>query len=249
MTVRRLNYTGRQKIHRSDIDVALLTEGDSFMFDAAYRLDSYGFPLSAPVVVEATVGWAIMRFAFGTVGEPVIPASTALTDFWSAEGLRFRLKVLGDEKSAGRVLGIADNLAPTELTQPAAAKSFIAVRPTDLGPIVWQVSFDGGQPILHLNERLADWRSFIRRPPVRAMLIPEVLRQVLKEAVTNPSDEEDTGSWQTQVLALLNVRDQLPSEEDGEDEIDSWVDDLVSEFARRHRLWRGMHEFLEELED
>lgn len=249
MTVRRLNYTGRQRIHRSDVEVVLRTEGDSHLFDSAYDLDGYGFPSSSPVVIEATAGWALMRFELGTVGESKAAASAPLTDFWSTEGLRFRIKVLGDGTTAGRVLGIADNLVATELTQPTSAKSFIAVRPTDLGPIVWKLSFDDNQPILHVNERLADWRSFIRRPPVRAMLIPEVLRQVLKQAITNPSDEEDASSWQTQALGMFNVRNGLPAEEDGEDEIDSWVDDRVSEFARRHRLWQGMHEFLEEVED
>lgn len=246
MTTRRLNFTGTRRIRQSDVEIMIDREENGLTFDASYALSAYQLPETAEVVIEAYVEWNLMRFSFGTVAIRQSPASLRLTEFEDADGLRFRLKVLGTGDQTGLILAEADKIRPSDLSQREDARSFIAVRPADLGSVVWRLTFDPAQPVLQLNDRLGDWQSFLRRSAIRSLVLPEIVRQVMREAIDNEAEAEDTDAWQHHAMKLASKSSGPPPRADDEEEIDRWIDEVVRKFAQRFRLWRGVNEFLAE---
>lgn len=240
MTTRRLNYTGCQRIRRSDIQVGLDRNAAPPEFALRQSLEPYEFPPDACVVVEAQAHWTLMRFDCGTIGTPARDQTHALSDFDSCDGITFRLKVIGTGEAAGLILGEADGIRPADTEGREEARSFLAVQPADLGHVVWRLSFAGPEPLLQINEGISDWRSFMRRVEVRALLLPELYRQLLLEAATNSPDAESSDAWQFAVLNTVPVAaGARPSGADDE-ALDAWVDDAVRHFAARHKLLRGL---------
>lgn len=243
MTTRRFNYTGRQKIARSDVQIRLEAADPSGAFGAWYKLTDYELPDTAEVVIEAHVGWTVMRFYFGTVGVRKDPISTQLSEFDVPDGVRFRLKVLGTGDHTGLILAEADNLVPSDIEKDHE-RSFVLVRPADLGPVVWRLSFDDSQPVVEVNDKVGDWRGFLRRAGIRSLILPEIVRQVFREALSNEGDAGDQQAWQAQARKLAGKlsTSPLPRTEDEEEE---WLDNIVRNFATRHHLWRGVGELLD----
>lgn len=68
MTLRRFNYTGCQRIRRTDVFVVVNEDGAGHFFEATVDLKDYSLPTDAVVVMEAYVDWSVMRFPFGRVG-------------------------------------------------------------------------------------------------------------------------------------------------------------------------------------
>jgi hypothetical protein len=64
---RRLNYTGRVKINRSDVFIAIQKKDELLIFDADLKLDDYGLPADSQIYIEAYRQTVWMRFLFGTV--------------------------------------------------------------------------------------------------------------------------------------------------------------------------------------
>src|SRR4029077_18655632 len=81
-------------------------------FDATIRLSEYKFPPDARVVVEAYRQTILMRFDFGSVSVPKVPADRHLSDFLTVENVLFRLKVPAASGRPGLLLGEAEQLRP-----------------------------------------------------------------------------------------------------------------------------------------
>lgn len=244
MTTRHLNFTGRKRIHRRDVEIGTVTDERSLSFQALYSFSDYSLPETAEIVVEAYVGWTVMRFEFGTLGTRIEPDSYELSDFDGPEGLLFRLKVLGTGDQTGLILAQADNLRASAADELEKSQSFVVVRPADLGSVAWRLVFDEAQPVLQVNERVGDWKSFLRHSAVRSLLLPEIVRQLLREALQTQPDDEDSDAWQNHAQKLASSAAGTPPATDDYDEVESWIDDVVRSFAHRHRLWRGVREFL-----
>lgn len=246
MSVRHLNYTGRKKITRSSVRIAVDGIAPSARLAASFDLGEYAFPDTARVVVEAQAGWTIQRFEFGTVAEYRAPANSELTEFDSMAGVLFRLKVIATGDEEGRLLGVADKLRPSESMEEASQRSFVVVRPEDLGECAWKVDFDEHQPLLLINRRLGDHHDFIRRRVVAALMFPEVLRRILEQAVELGLDEEDPGHWAGKAIQLGEqlAAGVVPPADDDE-AVGRWIDEAVGAFARRHQLLEAVASWLE----
>lgn len=243
MTIRRLNYTGCQRVRRVDVQITMDVDTTPPTFLCAHSLDHYHFPPDAVIVIEAQAHWTLMRFDCATVSSSTCGGPFQLDDFDSPNGIVFRLKVIGTGAQEGLILGEAEGVRPATDDGMEDARSFLAVQPADLGDVVWRLSFVGTDPLLQVNERMEDWRSFIRRRDVQALLMPEIYRQLLREAFRNPVDTDAKDAWQNAVLTMVPPAvGRRPASEDQED-IDGWVDDAVRFFAGRHRLLRGLSEW------
>ncbi len=248
MTIRRLNFTGCQRIHRSDVVVSVDDTAVAPSFTLAYSLDDYAFPGNACVVVEAQAHWTLMRFNCGTIDVPSLDRPFVLEAFDVPDGIIFRLKVIGTGNDAGLILGEADRIRPADCDGRDEARSLLAVQPADLGQVVWRLSFAGPVPLLQINERIADWRSFMRRTEVKALLVPELYRQLLREAQRNMSDAEAQDTWQAAVLAMVSPAAGLCPSATDDESVEAWIDDAVRLFAGKHKFlraltsWTGMDE-------
>ncbi len=239
MTTRRLNYTGCQRIRRADIEVSVDSTTTPPRLACVVDFDGYEFPASAVLVLEAQAHWTLMRFNLGTVATPSADWFS-LSDFATAEGVGFRVKVIGGGDKAGLILGEADGIRPAEVDQLGDARSFLPVQPAELGHVTWRLSFAGPDPLLQVNQKIADWRSFLRRPEVKSLILPEVYRQLLLEALMNPADAESDEAWQTAMLSTVPAgAGPRPLSEDHEG-CDAWVAEATATFALKHKMFRGV---------
>src|SRR5258708_5063469 len=92
--IRRFNYTDRLRIRRSDIRIVLREKDGQLEFDADLRsLAEYDLPPDSFVFVEAYRQTNWMRFDFGQLGAISPDANRVLSQFDSADGILFRVKV------------------------------------------------------------------------------------------------------------------------------------------------------------
>lgn len=240
MAVRHLNYTGRKRIDRASVAISIDRFTNPLAFDATLDLDRYGFPRDAEVAIEASVDWTIARFQWGTAGEAPIKPRATLDGFEVAEGIRFAVKVLGTGPTAGLILGEASAIVPSDPEIERAARSFVDVRPSPLGDVAWKLTVDQSHPVLLVNNRVGDWKSFVRSAAFRTLVAPEVFRQLVEEASDSDPDfdGDDPGrEWESQCLAMAArlSHQTLPIPRDANPRRD-WIDSAVSAFATRHRL-------------
>jgi hypothetical protein len=247
MSVNHFNYTSRRRIPREHVQVVLLGDLPDATVSAQFTLASHGFPETARLVLEAQSGWTVQRFDFGTVGAVVAPKSPQMREFDTLAGVLFRLKVVATGDREGMLLGVADGLRPSTSLEDGGQRSFVVVRPADLGDVIWRLEFEEEQAVLLINNRLGDHHDFLRRREVVALVFPEVLRQLLIQAAENPSDEGDTAHWTAQALVLgARLATRPAPTADGEEALQEWAVEAVKAFARRHRLLDNVGSWIEE---
>lgn len=239
MPVRRLNYTSRQKIAHSDVDIVLhVNATQNAYFNATLNLTGYTFPPDARVFLEAYRQTILMRFDLGTVSAPKPPDDRALAEFPSADEILFRVRVTAASGRPGVLLGEMDRIRPREPDKrPDDRLPLLPAMPEDLGEEVWRVDFEGGTTLL-VSRDLQDWKQTTRSDTFRATVYPAAMRQILErillvEKYTATDDGADWRSLWLQFASRIPGSRPLPSARDDDDE---WIENAVSAFARQFRL-------------
>ena len=238
--IKRINRTGRKRIQKDHVDLKLRTvDDDAPIIDLALDLDSYGFPGSASVRVEAWRGHAVQSWPYGAVGnlQPPSEESRRLIDV--PPGARFRVFVVAADGS-GRLLGHATNLRP-ELP----LDSLLPLEERDLGEEVWRVDFDDedGCPVLLVNGNVPGISGIVRHDPtLRSLVMPEVFRAILTRMVLiDKADPEDTdGPWAEWFAVVRRDHPATPPHllggaVDASEASDAqgWIDAVVGAFAEK----------------
>lgn len=240
--IRRLNYTGRVKISRTDLKLGTSDSGGALSFDADLRLADYELPAEAQVFVEAYRQTSWMRFPYGTVAAIQPPADRMLSAFDSADGIRFRVKITqpGNEHV---LLAVADRIQLALPDADAACESLLPVTPAELDNEIWRLDLEGSEPELFVSNTAApDWRQLAYSPIFISLVYPEVLRQVLKAILLEHKyrDFEDNTDWRSKWLRfarmLPGVDPDLPAAEAADDLVIQWVSDAVAAFAKKLSL-------------
>lgn len=241
--IRRLNYTKRRRIVHRDVAIRLSeADGAAGRVQVTLILEHYGFPADARVFVEAYRQTTLQRFDFGTIGNLNPPEQLPLTAFESADGVKFRVKVVeaagdGDGARPARILGRADGIRPRS-TAPRHRQSLLAVAPGDFDDEVWRLEFDEADaPLLKVSRSLAgDWRALPHTPEFVTLAIPAIFRQILTRIVLieGRRDVEDGEDWRSQWLrfATQMAGSRPPGPDDPEDP-DEWIDQAVSGLCHR----------------
>ncbi len=254
--LRRFNYTGRQKIKREDVPIALTGAGTLRGFDANLAgLISYGFPPDARVFVEAYQQTAIMRFPFGTVGDLIPPAAQlrALQEFEGSERILFRVKVV-DIGASSILLGEADGILPLAAEETEENKlPLLPVRTEDLGQEIWKIDFQENvqnRPILLVNNKFADHTAMVRSTHFMALVWPAVLREIFRYILQVQPEQfnvDDPEDWRTMWVkygrSLLPTFDEPP---DGPEAAEGWISQVIGAFANRYNLVTMLKEVEEE---
>lgn len=254
--LRRFNYTGRQKIKREDVPIALTGPGPVKGFDANLSgLATYGFPAHARVFVEAYQQTAYMRFAFGTVGELNLPPAhlRSLQEFEGSNKVLFRVKVV-DTNAESRLLGEADAILPLTTEETEENKlPLLPVRPADLGQEIWKVEFQENvqsRPILLINNKFADHTAIVRSTHFMALVWPAVMREIFRYILQIQLEElnsDDPEDWRTMWVqygrSLLPTYDEPPVELEA---AEGWISQVTSAFANRYVLTARLKEAEEE---
>jgi hypothetical protein len=248
MPVRRVNSTGRKRIAREDVQFFLRPDSDGVLaFDALLDLNTYKLPADAKVFVEAYRQTTFMRFPHGTVSEPKAPdyAVRRLTEFATADGVLFRVKVTSTDEPSGVLLAEADRIpASDDEEQPDRRVPLLPPAPEDLGQEVWRVSFNGDAgPMLLINRNVGDWKEVASSALFRSLVYPAAMGIVLSHiAREGDITLEDSSDWRSRWLKFTS---SLPgvgeppigkNPQDEWEEWRDWIEDAVGSFARTHGM-------------
>src|SRR5437763_5250123 len=186
MAIRRLNYTGRKKIRREDVNIALHEKRNApATFDADLtKLSEYKLPGDATVSVEARLQTRWMRFPYGTVGAITPGADRALTEFDSVDGIMFSVKVTAVTGNPGKLLAEADGI-PIRFPGEAEERRnpLLPVKSDDIGHEVYRLDFSNDPPMLLVNHAAGDKDAIVRSPLFMSIVYPAALREILNRII------------------------------------------------------------------
>lgn len=235
----RLNFTGRRRISHDHVKISVATQDPQITFSARMDLETYSFPATAALIVEAYRQLELARFEFGTVTRPIPPPNCRLAEFGTLDGVKFRLKVVSIDEPRGRLLGVADRIvAINEALDRTRRIPLLNVKGHDLGREIWKLDFTD-EPILLINYRLANKHGLARSSVFQSMVLPEVLRAILCRVLL--IDEyryfEDEDDWAARWLRFASSFPGVSGvPEDPDLDLDmEWIDSAVSAFCQ----WRG----------
>jgi hypothetical protein len=233
---RRFNSTGRLRITRSKIDIALEHAPDLNVIAtarASLRFDGLEVPGDAKVAIEAYYRTSSMRFACGTVNNLNIPERMVLSDIDKGGAVRFRVLVIAPD-GTGRILAAADGLRPSTPGDGADRHALLPMRETDIGNELWKIEVDYRTgPVLLVNNRVSGLAAQIRTVPLlQGLILPHAFRAILQSL--NPSGEEgDDDLWGDnwrRFLTDLGVAAEAEDPDDA-DAFEEWVETAVKAFS------------------
>lgn len=251
-------FTGRKEVSASDVSFQLIEKpGVRTRFVARFSLAGLRLPGTARIIVEAYHSSYLERFDAGTVGDFRGGFEREMRDLEPGDMPSFRLKVISNaDGSKGRLLASRDQISPELDAEAAFAGSLLTVvRRTreQMGDEFWKLEFEPGdeiRPVLHLNSAVPGlFLSFQNQDPkVMALIMPEILRQVLRgvtEDLLEWTEEGCVGQW----LAFARELHGEEFEEWDEDNIELskqqrqvWIDEVVRRFASKHRFFEAYRE-------
>ena len=239
MPIRRINFTGRRRLHMDDVDIEIHDGTTPPQFRITkLELDSYDLPSDALVCVEAYRQTSYMRFACGAVEGLQIGDGRMLEEFDSPEGIRFRVKVTSASRpTRGQLLaelgGIYDR----------RRQSILAVVPhPDVGQEVFRLDF-ADEPILLINEKLERWREAVTEPTFVSLVYPAAFRAILTRILhieRYTYSDDDLDDWRSRWLRFANNLVgpfELSVETDDSARIDEWIENAVAAFSRNNQMY------------
>lgn len=253
-----LFFTGRMEIVRGDVAVRLVERrGELTHFTAQINLRRYRLPDLASVVVEAYHNAYFERFDAGTVALIELDGERALTKLEPGDRPLFRVKVIGNGDSAGRLLAAIDEIRPEVDDDGRGAGSLLPLVPKTrdvMGDELWRVHFvaagEERRPELWVNRDAPELYAMLQNqdPKVTSLIMPEVFRQVLRGLVEGEvewTDEGRLGQWLSLCEKFCPDRFEAWDEEEPESSRQKrreWVDQVVREFARVHSFFDRFQE-------
>jgi hypothetical protein len=217
-------------------------------------LASLGLPPAARVYVEPYVKSSSMRFAFGTVSAIIPPDERSLPEIDDGAGVLFRVMVVDEIDKVGRLLALADKVAPRGDEEQRDA--LLPLVTEDLGEAVWRVDArKDGQPCLMINSPYPGLKQRLLEDPI---LMGAVLPLALRDALRVVRDEDDealewVGRWRRFVedVAGSAVAELIFEEcdDEGEETDDAIARVCEAVIAKRRYVSRALTKLDEALSD
>jgi len=241
--IRKINYTDREKLKRSDAQVALTRAGGNrYQVDAKIDLARYALPATASVLVEAYHGPLCERYHWGFVGQAAVPDDRVLPMMADPETIMFRVKIVDERERHGRIIAVADRIQPQKPNETESNRVSLlpVVLDAHMGERIWKVDFEADMPELHVNKHIEDMKAEAKASALfHTLVFPEVVSEVLRHIIvvdehTDPyGDEEDWRSlWLRFVLNLPGVPADVP---EIDADVGAWIDSAVAAFCAYHR--------------
>lgn len=219
---RHFNFTGRASIPADMVSAVVLPAGPDGVRSFELRvgdLGSLGLPLAARVYVEPYVKSSSMRFSFGTVGAIIPPEDRNLPEIDDGAGVLFRVMVVDETDKVGRLLALADKIAP--LGDEQQRDALLPLVTEDLGEAVWRLdAAKGAQPRLMINSRYPGLKQKLLEDP---LLMGAVLPLAVRDALRIVRDEDDealewVARWRRFVEDVTDAEVAALIFDEGEDE-------------------------------
>jgi hypothetical protein len=245
--IRRLNFTGRRRLSRSEVSVRLKDAGQGTMHvTATLLLEKHNLPPLARVFVEAYRQTSWQRFDFGTVQAPRRSEPAVLSEFGTAQGVRFRVRVVEPERPGRppRILAFVDDLKPVAAPGKEGGASLLPVDWGDLAERTWKLELDEDTgPLLRVSRKLvSDREAFIGSREFASLVLPEILERILERVLLRESGVEDEGAegWAVDWLRLISELPDVagPPRREGAhsltDDEEDWIESVVEAFSKAH---------------
>lgn len=241
--IRRFNYTGRKKIERTRVAIALNNKGEGgAAFDADLHLDDLPVLREGRVFLEAYYRSSFMRFDFGTIANPTRPANRRLSDIDGGEVVFFRVRVVDPTGEHGQILAEVDGITPR---QPGLVtenrKCLLHVNFKDLGDEVWRLDLENTMPVLEVNDQIENIRDIILTDRTfQSLVYPAAVREILQRIliIDEYDPTEDTGEWASLWLKFVRgFHSADPPSLDPESDVNrqerlDWIEDAVQSFCQ-----------------
>ncbi|MDE0393283.1 MAG: hypothetical protein OYK82_00745 [Gammaproteobacteria bacterium] len=247
----RVNSTNRKRIRRQDVQADFRQPQGDLPFGILVTLDrtAWRFPGTATIVLEVRQRAIRARFELGTVMAPVTDTWLSLESMDPGIPPQIRLKVVDQEEWPGRLLAASRFFVPIkdEPTDGDVDSPILHIRPWSLGDEIWRIEFsDDSPPVLLYNDRLFGLKERLQAGAlVTSLVLPVVLRDVLREIRGRPVSGDDDRDWQTDWLNFckwLGVSDDLPQDDQDYAE---WEEGVLRAFCRKHDLVKGANRVLD----
>ena len=233
---RTFNFTGRKSIPHDLVSVVVHSGGADGVRSFDMRLgdlSSLGLPADARIYVEPYVKSSSMRFAFGTVGSVLPPADRSLTEIDEGAGVLFRVLVVDASEKVGRLLALADKVAPSGDEQQR--DWVLPLITEDLGEAVWRLDApEGTQPRLVINSRFPGLKQrLIDDPIMMGAILPVAVRdalQTLRKA--DDPEAEWVSRWRRYIADVAGQETAERILDNGEDD-GSEIEDAISRVCER----------------
>lgn len=226
---RHFNFTGRTNIPAHMVSAVVQPPGPDGVRSFDMRigdLTSLELPSAACVYVEPYVKSSSMRFAFGTVGAILPPDDRSLPEIDDGANVLFRVLVVDETDRVGRLLALADKIAP--LGDEQQRDAILPLVTKDLGEVVWRLEAgEGTQPRLLINSRFSGFKQrLLEDPLMMGAVLPLAVRDALR-VVRKDDDEacEWVARWRQFVEEVAGPAEAeliFEGEDDG-DEIDTAI--------------------------
>jgi hypothetical protein len=244
--LRKLNFTERAKIPRSNVRVTLRRdEHGMLVFDPQLSFDGVGVVSSARVFIEAYYRTSFMRFDCGSVESFAPPEDRRLTEIDGTSVVHFRVKVVDNAANDHRIVAVADDLVVSEEKQDAAGRMpLLPVNFSEtLGEQAWRIAFESTGPVLELNNRIANVKEIARHDAAfLALVYPAAVRQIFTQILlVDEQDAHEEGDewWNLWLRWGARFASPLPNDSD---EASYWIEDVVAAFCGEQKLierWRA----------
>ncbi len=246
--IRRFNYTGRVKIPRNRIDIALFKDNEGKYFRAKLNLDGLKFPDEAKIFIEPNYKGVYQRFDFGTIANFKEPVSTRLNELPETELAFFDISIVDERDKAGLLLGKAKGIPVSTDSIPNDRLPLLYVNPIDLKNQFWRLTFDStddNRPILEINNRIPEL-SEMAKNDIRfiSLVYPTAFRGVLIKMIDIGEFDIEADHWIAQWLkfidSVLGIKYLPSTENEGNDltpEQEEWIDECVNEYCKRFQLF------------
>jgi hypothetical protein len=244
--LRKLNFTERGKIARTNVRVALRRDDDgTLLFDPHVSFEGVDVAPSCRVFIEAWYRTSFMRFDCGSVEAFAPPRDRRLTEIEGTRRVHFRVKVVDNRANDHRIVAVADDIVVSIGTEEATGRlPLLPVNFSDaLGQQAWRVAFESSGPVLELNTAVAGIEELAKNDPAfLALVYPTAVRVVLTQILLVDEHEayEEGDEW-PHLWLRWGERFASPLPADRE-EAAFWIEDVVAAFCGRQTLidrWRG----------
>ena len=249
--IRKFNYTGRKEIPASSVKIYFEdVKHIPYTFNAEINLDSLKLPGNADVFIEAYDTSSYMRFPFGKVAEIIPPAAhdRRLTDIHSTDAVMFRIKIIDNSGTHGKILAWATSIATTEIKMTNSKKvSILPVGYKDLDQEIWRLEIED-RPILFINKDLIQFgiREVVRNDNCFISLVyPAVVREILThiffiENIFDTDGNDWMHNWLKFITSIQGITDIPKPEYDdnnrilNKEQFIEWINlDAIPSFSKK----------------
>jgi len=233
--LRKLNFTERAKIPRTNVRVTLRRDADgTLVFDPQVSFDGVNVVPTARVFIEAYYRTSFMRFDCGSVEAFRAPDDRRLTDIDGTGIVHFRVKLVDNSANDHRIVAVAEDiLVAEEQSESGSRVPLLPVNFTEaLDQQAWRILFEPSGPVLELNNRIDGIKDLAKNDAsFFALVYPAAVRQVLVQILlVDRHDPQEGGDdwWALWLRWASRFASPLPSDAD---DAPFWIDDVVSAFC------------------